>query len=64
MKAFVIIKTGSTFPSVQECFGDFEDWMRDRCSLSSDEVQVINVSMGEALPSVQGRNSDSAVRRR
>ena len=53
MKAFVIIKTGSTFPSLQRRFGDFEDWKIDGCGLSAAEVPVINVAAGETLPSVE-----------
>jgi len=54
MKAFVIIKTGSTFPAIQECVGDFEDWIRERCGLTADLVPVIDASAGEALPPADG----------
>lgn len=53
MKAFVIIKTGSTFPTLQRQFGDFEDWMIDGCGLSATDVPVIDVMSGEALPPVE-----------
>jgi GMP synthase (glutamine-hydrolysing) len=53
MKAFVIIKTGSTFPSLQRQFGDFEDWMIDGCGLSAADVPVIDVMSEEALPPVE-----------
>ncbi len=52
MKSFIIIKTGSTFPSIQQRFGDFEDWMIGDCSLPTAKVPVINVMAGEALPTV------------
>jgi GMP synthase (glutamine-hydrolysing) len=52
MKPFVIIKTGTTFPALKQRFGDFEDWMIDRCGLSAAEVPVINVVAGETLPPV------------
>jgi len=50
MKTFVIIKTGSTFPAVQQQFGDFEDWMIDGCGLTAAEVPVIDAMAGETLP--------------
>jgi GMP synthase (glutamine-hydrolysing) len=53
MKAFVIIKTGSTFPSLQQQFGDFEDWMIGGCGLSVAEVPVIDAMAGDTLPSVE-----------
>lgn len=52
MKAFVIIKTGSTFQSLQQRFGDFEDWIITGCGLSSAGVQVVNVMTGETLPPI------------
>ncbi|MGJ0483288.1 MAG: glutamine amidotransferase [Methylomicrobium sp.] len=52
MKAFVIIKTGSTFQSLQQRLGDFEDWIITGCGLSSADVQVINVMAGETLPPI------------
>ncbi|MGZ8916108.1 MAG: glutamine amidotransferase [Methylobacter sp.] len=52
MKSFLIIKTGSTFPSAQQRFGDFENWMINGCGLSTDEIPIINVMAGEALPPV------------
>lgn len=53
MKAFVIIKTGSTYPSLQQQFGDFEDWMIDGCGLSAADVPVIDVMAEETLPQVE-----------
>jgi GMP synthase (glutamine-hydrolysing) len=54
MKAFVIIKTGSTFPLVQQQFGDFEDWMIAGCGLCAADVPVIDAMAGEALPPADG----------
>jgi GMP synthase (glutamine-hydrolysing) len=53
MKAFVIIKTGSTFSAVRQRFGDFEEWMIEGCGLTAAEVPIIGVMAGEALPSVE-----------
>lgn len=53
MKAFVIIKTGSTFSTIKQEFGDFEDWMIAGCGVPVAEVSVINVIEGESLPSVE-----------
>ncbi|MGR9088319.1 MAG: glutamine amidotransferase [Gammaproteobacteria bacterium] len=50
MKTFVIIKTGSTFPSIQQQFGDFENWMIDGCGLSAAGVPVVDAAGGERLP--------------
>jgi GMP synthase (glutamine-hydrolysing) len=44
---------GSTFPTASRSLGDFEDWVIRACGLSDQEVSVINVMKGEALPSVE-----------
>ena len=53
MKAFVIIKTGSTFSAVRQRFGDFEEWMIKGCCLTNAEVPIIDVMEGEDLPPVE-----------
>lgn len=52
MKAFVIIKTGSTFPAIRQRFGDFENWMIEGCGLNTAEIPVIDVMTGELLPAI------------
>jgi len=52
MKALIIIKTGSTFPTIRQHSGDFEDWIIHACGLTNTPVSVIKVSDGEALPPV------------
>ena len=53
MKALTIIKAGSTFPATRQKLGDFEDWVIRACGLAEDNVSVINVNKGEALPSLE-----------
>jgi GMP synthase (glutamine-hydrolysing) len=53
MKAFAIIKTGSTFPAIRQRFGDFDSWMMEGCGLSAAEAPVIDVMAGEDLPAVE-----------
>jgi GMP synthase (glutamine-hydrolysing) len=53
MKAFTIIKAGSTFPAISQLLGDFEDWVIRACGLAEDKVSVVNVYGGQALPPVE-----------
>ncbi len=53
MKALIIIKTGSTFPTIRQHSGDFEDWIIHGCGLADTPVSVIKIMDGEALPPVE-----------
>ncbi len=46
----LIIKAGSTFPSLRERRGDFEHWMLEGMSAQEAEAHVVNVEAGEPLP--------------
>jgi GMP synthase (glutamine-hydrolysing) len=46
----LIIKVGSTLPSLRERRGDFEDWIREGMALEPEEVSVVDVTAGAALP--------------
>ena len=49
-KKVLIIKTGSTLPSLKKRFGDFEDWIISGLGLPSRQTLVRNVEKGEILP--------------
>ena len=53
MKKIVIIKTGDTFPAIAEQLGDFEDWIFQGLSIGKENVRVVDVPNGDALPAVE-----------
>ena len=53
MKKIVIIKTGDTFPTIAEQLGDFEDWIFQGLSIGKENVRVVDVPNGDALPAVE-----------
>ena len=46
----LIIKTGSTLPSLKSRKGDFEDWIIAGMGVSTEQVTVVDVTTGSALP--------------
>lgn len=46
----VIIKTGSTLPSLKAVRGDFEDWILAGMGISSREAVIVDVASGQPLP--------------
>jgi len=52
MKPLIIIKTGSTLPTIRQRVGDFEDWMIHQIGPSDAGITVVNAMQGEALPPV------------
>ena len=46
----LIVKTGSTEPSVCDRYGDFERWFRDGLGLTAAQAPVVRVDQGEELP--------------
>jgi len=46
----LVIKTGTTLPSLLATQGDFEDWVIAGLGLPFDQVLVVNVQAGAALP--------------
>jgi len=50
MKKILIIKAGSTFPSLVARRGDFEDWILAGMRVERERVRVVDVSIGENLP--------------
>lgn len=52
MQPFIIIKAGSTFPTIQQRLGDFEDWIIHEMGSSNAAITVVNAMEGDALPSV------------
>jgi GMP synthase (glutamine-hydrolysing) len=52
--SLVILKMGSTLPSLKSRRGDFEDWIISGTGLSRAEVTVIDVPAGDPLPPPDG----------
>lgn len=50
MKTLYIIKTGTTFHSTLERFGDFDDWVLNVLGELAVPVKVITVAQGGSLP--------------
>lgn len=50
MKQLVIIKAGSTFPTIKQKFGDFEDWVIDACDSPYELFSVIDMVETLELP--------------
>ena len=51
MKKILIIKAGSTIPSIVPRRGDFEDWIMTAMGLPLDRFSVVSVYQGQVLPS-------------
>jgi GMP synthase (glutamine-hydrolysing) len=51
---FVILKMGSTLPSLRSRRGDFEDWIIAGLGLAREEVVVIDVPQDLPLPALNG----------
>jgi GMP synthase (glutamine-hydrolysing) len=49
-RKILIIKTGSTLPSLKSRKGDFEDWIVAGMGVSDEQVSVVDVTSGSALP--------------
>jgi GMP synthase (glutamine-hydrolysing) len=54
MRSIVIVKVGSTMPSLVSAKGDFEDWILSGLGTSNGEKRVVDVCNGRALPSYDG----------
>ena len=50
MKPLLIVKTGATLPEIAEVHGDVENWIGTGLGYRSDEVEVVSVYEGCALP--------------
>ncbi|NTU57797.1 MAG: glutamine amidotransferase [Chlorobiaceae bacterium] len=50
MKKLFIVKAGSTFSTLVEPLGDFEDWVETGLGMKGTQVQVIDAAGGEQLP--------------
>ncbi|MBV7273936.1 glutamine amidotransferase [Clostridiaceae bacterium UIB06] len=53
MKKILIIKTGTTFPSINESYGDFEDFVINQIDLPKKDVIVCSVYKGDILPDLK-----------
>jgi GMP synthase (glutamine-hydrolysing) len=50
LKYFYILKTGTTFPSILNRFGDFDRWTISAFNPGTVPVRVVDVENGESLP--------------
>ena len=50
----LVLKMGSTLPSLKSRRGDFEEWIIAGLGLPRPDVRVVDVSGGEALPEANG----------
>jgi GMP synthase (glutamine-hydrolysing) len=50
MHQFLIIKTGSTLPSLQASKGDFEHWILTGMGIGDDQVLIMDIRDGSPLP--------------
>ena len=50
MKPILIIKTGSTLPTLKKRKGDFEDWIIKGAGLPPSSFLVVDVEKGQTLP--------------
>lgn len=57
---FLVVQTGSTLPQLRPRLGDFPDWFRRGLGLRADEVDIVRVHEGEALPE-HGRHAGIVV---
>jgi GMP synthase (glutamine-hydrolysing) len=48
----LIVQTGSALPAVRERFGDFPEWFRRGLGLTPEQIAVVRVDAGAALPPV------------
>jgi GMP synthase (glutamine-hydrolysing) len=46
----LVIKTGSTLPGIRERHGDFEAWITRAMGLAPEQIEVVDVVAGAALP--------------
>jgi len=54
MQTVIIVKAGSTFPAIEQRFGDFEDWIIEACSLPDIAFSVFDTAKKQDLPPVDG----------
>lgn len=52
MKYLYILKTGDTFDSTKNEYGDFEDWIIEELKTSSKNIKTINIANNEKLPKI------------
>ncbi|RPI77170.1 MAG: GMP synthase, partial [Desulfobacteraceae bacterium] len=50
MQPFLIVKTGSTLPTLSAHRGDFEDWFVSGLGIEKSRVMIVDVQNGGSLP--------------
>ncbi|MFH2220402.1 MAG: hypothetical protein ABII68_12190 [Pseudomonadota bacterium] len=50
MSTVLIVKMGTTIPSLAKHRGDFEDWVAARMDIAPDRIRVAKPYEGEVLP--------------
>lgn len=54
MSTVLIVKMGTTLPSLAERRGDFDDWIRSALDLAADGSRVVSPYKDEQLPDIAG----------
>lgn len=49
-KKIIVVKTGDTFASIKERFGDFEDWIIKGLNVLPEDTRVVDAAREEQLP--------------
>ncbi|MFK5925068.1 MAG: glutamine amidotransferase [Desulfuromusa sp.] len=52
MKKLYILKVGTTFSTIEKCFGDFDTWTAAALGVMAVETCILNVEHGAVLPKV------------
>ena len=50
MRQLLIVKLGTTYPSIANRYGDFEDWITSNLKLNPDNIEIRKPFIGETLP--------------
>lgn len=53
MKKLLIIKTGTTYPSIRKNYGDFENFILDKIHIPNSEVLVSSIYLNQSLPDIK-----------
>jgi GMP synthase (glutamine-hydrolysing) len=54
MGRIIVLKVGSTYPSLVTRKGDFEDWVLAGMQIGRDRVAIVDVCSGDSLPGYKG----------
>jgi GMP synthase (glutamine-hydrolysing) len=52
MSTFIILKTGHTYPSIAQTFGDFEQWIQAGIDVGSMPIQISDPRIEDSFPTL------------